>query len=92
MESIAREKSQLQPYVLATGYINNHGQLFLIVDSQVVCELEVSQVPLILISSYYYVILKDATIFFLFWKNFFLKLDKCSPSVKHLVTILHHVD
>ena len=96
MESIAREKGQLQPYILATGDINHHGQLFLIVDQQIVCEVEISQVPLILISAYFvYNIcyIKGCNNFYSFFEYFFLKSEKsCSPSVKHFLTILHHLE
>lgn len=42
MESIIRNKGQPQPYVLATGNINCHNQLLLIVDCQIVCEIQLT--------------------------------------------------
>ena len=45
--------SSAEPYVLASGNINNCDQLFLIVDCEIVCEISVNVVPLVLLSVYF---------------------------------------
>ena len=42
LESIVQQRGQPQPYVLASGNINNCDQLFLIVDCEIVCEISVN--------------------------------------------------
>jgi hypothetical protein len=81
-----QEKGQPQPYVLSTGSMQSHGQLFLIVDCRVVCELKVCDLPIMWLTLFLiFAMQRVVTIIFHFSKY------KCSASVKHLATALHHL-
>ena len=97
LESIVQQRGQPQPYVLASGNINNCDQLFLIVDCEIVCEISVNVVPLVLLSVYFvfnicYV--RGCNNFYSFLEGIFLKpnIDKFPSSVKHFITTLHHIN
>lgn len=53
IQSIVKERKQMEPYILSNGTVSDHNQLFLIVDCHVLGEVSPQTVPFVLLAVYF---------------------------------------
>lgn len=87
-------KKQNEPYVLVHGSYKDPKQSFLITDRRVVCEVDIKDVPLALMSAFFvynicYTKGCDNVYAFLEHSVLGLSHKKLSPSVDHFLAALH---
>ena len=84
------ENSNLAPYALIVGSWEEARQAFLTVDKQVIMEMDIKDVPLVLMSAFFVYNIhypSGCSNFYTFMEVFTLgfALDNASPTVKHVV-------
>ena len=96
LQPIIDDRRQPQPYLLATGCLNDPNQVFLVVDCRVIGEVKDDAYPVILLCAYFvYNIcyIKGCNNFYSFLEVLFLNrnIDKVSSTVKHFLAIIHNL-
>ena len=97
LKSVVKEKGQLEPYLLVNGTIEEYGQIFLVVDLEILGEVPINIVPLILLSVFFVYNIRyppGCSNMYSFFEFMFLnsKHDKYPSSVSHFYSTLHHME
>ena len=87
---VARCNENLAPYVLVIGDIQEPSQAFIVVDRQIVTEVNIIDIPLVLLAAFFVFNIhypKGSNNFYTFMEAYTLgfSLSKASPTVKHFV-------
>lgn len=94
MTEVARCNENLALYVLIIGDIQDPSQAFIVVDRQILTEVNITDIPLTLLSAFFVFNIhypKGCNNFYTFMEAYTLgfSLSKASPTVKHFVAGLH---
>ena len=87
---VARCNENLAPYVLVIGELQEPSQAFIVVDRQIVTEVNITDIPLCLLSAFFLFNIhypKGCNNFYAFMEAYTLgfSLSNASPTVKHFV-------
>lgn len=93
MTDIAAANCNVAPYALIVGSWEDASQAFLVVDKQVVMEIDVEDIPIVLMSAFFVFNIhypSGCANFYMFMEVYTLGFasDNATPTVKHLVASL----
>ena len=95
--NIAAECTNMAPYIMIIGTWQQARQAFLVVDKQVVMDVDIKDIPIVLMSAFFVYNIhypSGCSNFYSFMEVFTLgfALHNANPTVKHLVSSLEQQD